>query len=244
MSQLKLIKGEDREQLASLLNMRSAGDATAAYYALYHPAEKVELYVCYSGSGIPIGFLALARTGLDLFRPLAVPLVASSVILRDLFREALGTNRQVILLLPLEQREWIGEDLNLTEIRVGELFRLDPAAFRPIINVLVMEVNNPDGLPRYEVHSRTGAYAAAGVNWIGDPYAEIYLEANEEAQLRDLAISVLAAMSNHLLEEGRVPLFRLDNTLILDPEALDRVGYRSTGTRTLIAYATRSMKEG
>jgi hypothetical protein len=242
MSQPKLIKAEEREQLAPLLNIKSAGDAAAAYYALSHPAERVQIYVSYSASGSPIGFLTLARTGLDLFRPLAVPFVASAAILHDLIQEAIAPNEQVILLLPLDQREWIEAHLALSDIRIGELFRLDWATFKPIINILVMEVHNPDGLPRYEVHSRTGAYAAAGVNWIGNPYAEIYLEANEEAQGRDLAISVLAAMSGRLLEMGRTPLFRLDNTLILSPESLGQVGYRSTGTRTLIAYATRNIK--
>lgn len=240
MAQIKRLAVEERDQLASLLNMKSAGDATAAYYALHHPARRVELFVSYGGGGKPVGFLVLARTGLDLFRPLAVPFVASPFILQSIMREGLAPDRQVILFLALEQREWIGEDIQLSGERIGELFRLDPMGFNPIINVLVMGTHSPDGLPRYEIRSSTGAHAVAGVNWVGDPFAEIYLEANEEAYIRDFALSVLAAISNHLINDGKIPLFRLDNTISLNLESLERIGYRSTGMRVLIADARLS----
>ena len=51
--------------------------------------EKVKLYVSYDGGGRPNSFLAMAQTGMDLFRPLAVPFVASPKNLRDLLDAAL-----------------------------------------------------------------------------------------------------------------------------------------------------------
>jgi hypothetical protein len=237
MSQVRLIDAQERDQLAPLLNRQSATDAFAAYCALIHPKEKVKLYVSFDGGGKPNGFLAIAHTGIDLFRPLAVPFVASSENLQKLLEDALIPGQPVLLNLPLEQREWLDENLVLSDIKITELLRLDPAGFKPIMNVLVVNVDMPNGLPRFEIRTRSGSWAASGINWIGDRFAEIYLEADREAQVRGMGLSVIAAMSKHLLEENRVPLFGLDNRADLEFKELSDIGYRSTGARTLIAQA-------
>ena len=105
MTQVRLIDANEREQLAPLLNKQSASDALAAYCALLHPMEKVKLYVSYDGGARPNSFLAMAQTGMDLFRPLAVPFVASPKNLRDLLDAALSPGQPVLLSLPLEQRD-------------------------------------------------------------------------------------------------------------------------------------------
>ena len=161
MTQVKLIDAQERDQLAPLLNRQSANDALAAYLALIHPKEKVKLYVSFDGGGKPNGFLAIAQTGMDLFRPLAVPFVASSKNLHDLFDNALIPGQPVLLNLPLEQRDWLDEKLVLTETKITELLRLDPAGFKPIVNVLVVKVDMPNGLPRFEIRTRSGSAAAA-----------------------------------------------------------------------------------
>jgi hypothetical protein len=235
MAGAKLIDNDVRGSLAPLINSHSASDALAAYCALIHPAEKLKLYVSYDGGGNPNSFLAIAQTGMDLFRPLAVPFVASRDTLIELLLSALAPNQPVLLHLPLEQQDWLDENILLTESRITELLRLDPRSFEPILNVLVMEVHMPSGLPRYEIKTKSGSHAAAGINWMGERFSEIYLEADREAQIRGLALSVLSAMSNRVLEESRIPLFGLDSQAEIEFRELHNLGYRSTGARTLTA---------
>jgi hypothetical protein len=239
MAKVSLIDSEEREQLAPLLNKQSASDALASYCALLHPVEKVRLYVSYDGAGKPNGFLALAQTGMDLFRPLAVPFVASSKNLLDLLEVGLTPGQPVLLKLPLEQRDWLDESHIISETKISELLRLDPMAFKPILNVLVLKVDMPSGLPRFEIRTKSGSYAAAGINWIGDRFSEIYLEADREAQVRGLGLSVISALSKQLLEENRFPLFGLDSQSDFEFKDLSDMGYRSTGTRTLIAQVLK-----
>jgi len=234
MARIHEIDTADREQLAPLLNVEAANDALATYCALHHPAEKLKLFVSSDGGGKPNGFLAIAQTGMDLFRPIAVPFVASLKILQELLGEALKPGQPVLLYLPLEQRDWLMDELILTETRITELLRLDPMSFRPIVNVLVLEVGTPSGLPRFEIRTKSGSFAAAGINWLGERFSEVYLEADNEAQVRGLALSVLSAMNNHLLEENRISLFRSDDINGLRYDELLSIGYRATGTRTLI----------
>lgn len=235
MTQVRMIEASERDQLTSLINAQSASDALAAYCALFHPEEKLKLYVSYDGGGKPNGFLAIAQTGMDLFRPLAVPFVASSKNLNELLNAALLPGQPVHLYLPLDQRDWLDEHLFLSDTKVTELLRLDPMSFKPIVNVLVMEVNTPSGLPRFEIKTKSGSLAAAGINWMGDRFSEIYLESDREARVRSLALSVIAAISNRLLEENRIPLFGLDDQMELEFDELSDIGFRSTGTRTLTA---------
>jgi hypothetical protein len=237
MTHVRLIDAQERDQLASLLNRQSANDALAAYCALLHPIEKVKLFVSYDGGGKPNSFVAIAQTGMDLFRPLAVPFVATSKNLQELLSAALIPGQPVLLNLPLEQRDWLDENLVLSETKITELLRLDPVGFKPILNVLVVKVDMPNGLPRFEIRTRSGSAAAAGINWIGDRFAEIYLEADREAQIRGMGLSVIAAMSKHLLEENRIPLFGLDSRADLEFKELSDIGFRSTGTRMLIGQA-------
>jgi len=234
MSRVHEINTADRKQLAPLLNVDAVSDALATYCALHHPAEKLKLIVSSDGSGKPNGFLAIAQTGMDLFRPIAVPFVASPNIFQELLRVALKAGQPVLLYLPLDQRDWLMDDLVLTETRITELLRIDPMSFRPIVNVLVFEVFTPSGLPRYEIRTKSGSYAAAGINWLGERFAEVYLEADHEAQVRGLSLAVLSAISNHLIEESRIPLFRSDDTNKLGYDELLSIGYRATGSRTLI----------
>ena len=60
-----------RASLRPLLDENSVADALASYYALYHPPDRAEVVIHPTDSNQADGFLVRARTGLDLFRPLA-----------------------------------------------------------------------------------------------------------------------------------------------------------------------------
>jgi hypothetical protein len=237
MGQVRPIAPEDRNQLASLLDRRSAADATAAYYALHHPSSKVKLFGYYT-NGKPSGFLTVANTGLDLFRPVVVPFAAQPFPMIALIREGLGSGRPALVHLPADQVGWVEGVLEMDEARTFELMRLSPQEFEPLINVLVVEALTPTGWPRYEIRSRDTVVAAAGLNWMGEYFAEVYLEVQPEARERRLGESVLAAIVSRLLSERRLPVYLIevdDNEAQLEASTL---GFRPTGIRTVIGSAS------
>jgi hypothetical protein len=243
MSTYQVIDAKDRAVLESLLNQRAASDAIITYYALKHPARKVQLYACLGSGGKPSSFLVIAQTGMDLFRPLALPFVASAEVLNQLMDIAIAPNRPVVLQLPLEQKDWLDSDFEISQIRVAELLRLDPGVYKPIVNVLVLELETPNEFSRFEIRSNSGAFAAAGVNWKSHEFAEVYLEFDKEAAERAFAVSVLSAMSNKLLEQKRVPLFLYSDSSEIPFQSLEKVGFRSTGHRLVTADVIKSSDE-
>jgi hypothetical protein len=244
MSTYQVIEAEDRALLEPLLNQRSASDAIITYYALKHPARKVNLFAALGSGGVPTSFLVMAQTGMDLFRPLVIPFVASSEALNQLMDIAIAPDRPFILQMPLEQKDWLDSSFELSHTRTAELLRLDPGVFEPILNVLVLEVNTPDDYSRYEIRSTSGAHAASGVNWVGDEFAEVYVEFDKEAIERKFAVSVLSAMSNKLLEQKHIPLFLREDEGGVTYHSLESVGFRSTGFRLIMADGIKRAAEG
>lgn len=237
MTEIQELPVSERGRLAPLLNLQSPGDATAAYYALDHPADRVRLYVDVAGNGSPRGFLVLAQTGLDLFRRLAVPFAGSPYVLASLLRRALQPGRPALLLLPLEQQAWIEGWLDLSEIRVSDIYRLHSAQYQPVPNVLVSASTSPQGGPRFEIRSPAGGHAASGVNWSGSHYAEVYLEADRDGRARGFAKSVLAAIAGQLLTERQIALYRIDEADSAAQAEAFEIGFRRTGDRVLLAQA-------
>jgi hypothetical protein len=243
MSTYQVIDAEDRALLEPLLNQRAASDAIVTYYALKHPARKIKLYSALGSGGKPSSFLVMAQTGMDLFRPLALPFVASSEVLNQLMDIAIAPDRPFILQIPLEQKDWLDSSFELSDVRTAELLRLDPGVFEPIINVLALEVDTPGEFSRFEIRSASGAFAAAGVNWIGDEYAEVYLDFDKEAIERKFAVSVLSSMSNKLLEQKHIPLFMREDSSAVAYQTLENVGFRSTGHRLITADGIKRENE-
>lgn len=232
MAEVKAIPISDRQQLAGILDTRAAADALAAYYALEHPDERVKLFGYASAQGDPLGFLAVARTGLDLFKPLLVPFVGRQEVMIRLLRDAVRPGQPFLLHLPFEQIHWIEGEVEVLSRSDAELLRLEPAAYEPILNVLVVEVDSPGGEVRYEIRTAQGIKAAAGVNWMGNRFAEIYLQADDSARGHKLSESVLSALVARLLGERRIPLYRVRTEQIGVKTEAFRVGFRPTGIKT------------
>jgi hypothetical protein len=157
---------------------------------------------------------------------------------------AIPPDQPFILQMPLEQTDWLDSSFELTNIRTAELLRLAPEVFEPIINVLVLEVDTPGEFSRFEIRSSSGAFAAAGVNWIGDEFAEVYLDFDKEAIERKFTVSVLSAMSNKLLEQKHIPLFIREDSSAVAYQSLEKVGFRSTGHRLITADAIKQLNVG
>jgi hypothetical protein len=207
----------------------------AAYYAFNHPPNRVKLYGFYPNEYPPTGFLALAQTGLDLFRPLVVPFVGHPEALKALIQAVIRPERPALLYLPLEQRVWIEESVELTQVQPSELMRIDPNRFEPLINVLMVRSTTPTGLTRFEIRSQTGVHAFAGINWKGNRFAEVYVGGDPEARDRQFLKSVLAAITKDLFDEGRLALFRVEEGDTRAMVEAMEIGYRTTGIRVLTA---------
>jgi hypothetical protein len=185
----------------------------------------------------------MARTGLDLFRPLIVPFVGQAESLEMLLRAALKPNMPVLMDLPIGQKSWAQEIVDLQGVKDAELLRLDVSMFVPQINVLVVESITPDGWPRFEIRSGELLQAAAGLNWMGDHFAEVYIEADPVAVTRGFHMAVLSMMANHLLDDRKIALYRAVDD---DPEGRAeaiKMGFRATGVRLFSAQAML-MQEG
>jgi|Deesub1362A_J573_1020465.scaffolds.fasta_scaffold01430_4 hypothetical protein len=224
-------------QVERLLDPGSVADALAGYLTLHHPPERTSIYGYYPGGDQLTGFLAFALTGIDLFRPLAVPFVASEEALHALLQAALRPGRPVLLYLPFDQEDWLPEQVHLSDMRLTEIYRLDPTRFRPLINVLVTNETSPDGAPRKGIRGRDGASAVAGINWKGGKYAEIYLDFNERGRERGFHLAVLHALCAELLAEHKVPLYRLGRENHSLRQNLEAIGFRMTTVRTLVSQA-------
>jgi hypothetical protein len=237
MNHIKRLEPSDRDKLSSLLNLRSASDAILAYYGLEHPINRVKIFVRYSESNRPTGFVIVAQTGLDLFRPLVLPNIISEEALGSLLGEALNPMQPILLALPLEQRTWAEKFLEISNSNVSELLRLEGNSFNPLINVLVAPNRGADGLMRFEINAQSGARAAAGINWQGESFAEVYVETDQESVRRKFADSVLSALCQYLLERKMLPLLRYDGSVHMAFESLNQMGFVSTGSRILMGQA-------
>lgn len=119
------------------------------------------------------------------------------------------------------------------------MFALQPRRFEPIINVLVAQSTGPNGLPRFIVRSQeTGeVVAAAGLNWQSPRYAEISVNTDLSHRRQGLGQSVVAAMAEYVLGNGRIPLYLVAAQNNASSQLAESVGFRDTGTANLLLQA-------
>lgn len=234
MAHVEIIPCEARDTLRMLLDVRSAADALASYYGLVHECGRVQLYGFYPNSDHLSGFLALAQTGLDLFRPLAIPFAGTREGLRSLIEAALQPARHYLAYLPVEQQEFLIGVADLSPLQVSNLLRLDVRGFEPVINVLIERSQTPDGSPRFEIRSR-GGFAASGINWQTEFAVEIYAEGDAMGYRRGFTKSVLGALIHHLLQERLTVFLRVPDDDYRSFEDAFDLGFKPTGVRQVFA---------
>lgn len=237
MTSVRKLEPSERDQIKRLINPRVPSDAQAAYYALEHPGERVSLYGYFPQEGILSGFVTIAQTGFDLFRPLVVPFTGTDASLVELLSFALPENRPHLIYLPIEQESVLdGDDRYVLEkLKLSSLLRLDPRGFEPILNILVQEDENSEGWPRFEIKAKGGGFAAAGLNWKSKYAAEMYIECDKEGRRRGFSKSVLSALIDRLLADKLLVLFRVtDDDYGSFEDAFD-LGFVPTGVRSALA---------
>lgn len=233
-----------RRAIYHLLNEDSPADAMAAYYAFYHDDRRTQLIPWSPDDTRKTGYMALSRTGIDLFRPfvtLRLPAndMGASV---DMVYYALQPGMAIVLSVPDFYLPLMRALFDIQSEQQLKVLYLDRQRFEPLINVLVTQDVAANGLPRFLVHStagqQRGLVASAGLNWQSPGYAEIAVNTQPQQRRRGFGRSVVAAMVQHLLNNGRLPLY----AVAADNEAsfllATSLGFVDRGIRETILYAT------
>lgn len=236
---------EKRRAIRRLLDEGKAADAPAAYYAFYHPDGRTQLFT-YPEADVPArGYVALSRTGIDLFRPLMTmrlpagdPEGASSLIYG-----ALAPGTSLFIHAPVEYRPLLSAFFQFQSEQLLSLYRLERARFEEEVNVLVVRSPTPDGLPRFIVRPTGPASegeigASATVNWQSPDFADISVYTNPQYRQRGWGQSVVTALVRHLLQTGRTPLYQVEQHNQASIALARQVGFVNSGADKLLLEAT------
>jgi len=233
-----------RQAIQPLLDERQPADALASYYAFYHPDQKTSLVLYPPAAKTARGYIAVSRTGFDLFRPLlTMRLPLEEEADAELIQSALPADAPAILIAPESHGPILNALFNVqTENRLHVLV-LDRGRFQPVINVLVTQEKTPDGLPRFVIRSREGknhVVASAGINWQTPLFAEISVFTESDQRRQGWGRSVVAALCQLILDSGRTPLYTVDESNRPSLKLAESTGFVDLGIRQHLFQATRS----
>lgn len=227
---------EARRKIRSLMDENSPDDAPTAYYALFHPKDRSTLFTRQDEKGRTTGFVGRFQTGVDLFRPLVTLKCSSPEGAAELLEKALTPGRPYILFASLNQLAMVGGSMQIENQRILRIYTVEPARFKPEMNVLVMHKTTPGGLPRCEIQDATGkAVAVAGVNWKSPAFAEIFVETEPAARQKGHGRSVVAALTQRLMADGLRPVYLVENNNTASIQLIEGLGYVDTGSRQVYA---------
>ncbi len=91
-----------------------------------------------------------------------------------------------------------------------------------------------DGTPRCAIES-SDLRAVAGVNWQSPAFAEIYVHTDAAARQRGWGESVVSAVTQAVLEGGRIPLYLVESDNEPSRALAEKLGYVDTGGRQVYA---------
>ena len=245
---------DQRRVVRRLLNETDPADASAVYYALHHPAEKVQLTTYPPDSFDSLGFVCSAMTGIDLFRPLVtmrLPIERSSQEIDysgslDLIYGAFPVGGEVIISTHSAYYPLISAIFDVQREEKLKILLLDRASFSPIINVLVTESPSYNNLPRYVIRnnqqnsgsSSDEILASAGINWQSPSFAELYVHTKDHSRRQGMGASVVAYIVQWILESGRTPLYAVSVDNDPSHQLARSVGFFDTGIEEVLIEGT------
>jgi RimJ/RimL family protein N-acetyltransferase len=227
-----------RQSIRHLLRENNPADAMASYFALYHPDAKTQLFLYPPAAKTPTGYLARSKTGIDLFRPLITfrlppqDFEGSAALLS----QALTPGASIILSTPIIYEPLLRALLDVQKEDWLRVYALDPNRFEPEINVLVTRTTSANELPRFIIESRGDSgmnevVASAGLNWQSPRFAEISVNTRPQHRRRGWGRSVVAALAQHVLSTGRIPIYVVSEDNDASIRLAEGVGFVDTGAR-------------
>lgn len=245
---------DQRRAIRHLIDKTNPSDASADYYAFHHPDHKVQIISTPEGSTRARGYICLARTGMDLFRPVVTLRLPESIELggidlaasQDLIYSAFPPDMEFILTAPAVYRPFLSAFIKVQVEANLIVYVLDRGHFEPIINVLVVQTESPSGLPRFVIRETVGVnndqtgsvLASAGLNWLSPKFAELNVHTNSANRRQGLGRSVVAYAVNFILDSGRVPLYMVSETNQASINLAESVGFVDIGIRKLMIEGT------
>lgn len=226
---------EQRRAIRPLLSPTDPADALTSYYALWHDPRRTQLTLHRDTRGMVNGFLAVCQTGVDLFRPLVTLRAPDEQAARTLLSTALAASRPYQVLVPITLASAVRSRLQISRSSLLQIYRLDPASFQPVINVLVQRVTSADGAPRFQIESQGEVVAMSGTNWRSPTFAEIFVYVHPKGRGRGWGKSVVSACTAALLEEGLRPLYMVEEANAASIQIAAGLGYVDTGSRHFVA---------
>jgi GNAT superfamily N-acetyltransferase len=226
---------EKRRLIRPLLSPGDPADALASYYALWHDPRRTRLTLHRDAGGRADGFLVVAQTGADLFRPLVTLRAPGPEAVAALLAATLAPHRPYQVIVPVRLASAVRDHLRLEKSTLTRLYLLDPAHFQPIINVLVQRVAGAEGAARFQIESQGQVMAMAGINWRSPAFAEIFVYVHPSGRGRGWGRSVVSACTVALLEERIRPLYAVDEDNEASQRIAEGLGYADTGHRDLVA---------
>jgi GNAT superfamily N-acetyltransferase len=232
-----------RREIRPLLSSSAPGDALAVYYALYHDPRRTHLTLHRRVDGRADGFLIVAQTGIDLFRPLVTLRAPTEEIAGELLSTGLTPGWSYSVVAPMELAGAVRTFLDVEQSGIHRILMLDPSQFEPIINVLVTSVPDARGQLRFQIESQGQPMAVAGTNWHSPFFAEVYVYVEPAAQGRGWGKSVVSACTQHLLERGLRPLYAAKVDDPVSVRLAQSLGYVDTDAREFTFQATLPASE-
>ncbi len=235
MMQRESPRNSDRQALSSLLRLDNVSDAVAAYYALSYDEKRTNLLVGRDGAGRVSAFVAVCRTGMDLFRPLVVVHEFLPGAATRLLEETLMPGHPYHLIAPPSLASAVNAVLEVDERALYALYEVRRSSFKPMLNVLAVGARDSQGRPRFVIRSASGETAAeAGLVWQSDEFAELYVTVQPSARGRGWGRSVVSACTAYLLEANLRPLYVTDLDNSPSIRLCQALGYRDTGVRQYV----------
>ena len=228
---------EKRRALRRLLSSHDPADALASYYALWHDPKRTQLIICRDTQGRADGFVVTCQTGADLFRPLVTLRAPDADTVGRLLNEALVPNRTYQVIVPVTLASAVREHLDFQQSRLLSIYRLDPARFQPIVNVLVQRVTGADGTPRFKIESQGQVVATSGTNWRSPTFAEVFVYVHPTGRHRGWGKSVVSACTASLQEARLTPLYLAEKENKVSVRIAEGLGYVDTGRREFVTEA-------
>ncbi len=230
---------DPRSAIRHLLDEQNLADGLETYLAFYHDEQRTVLRPYPPDAAYPAGYVCLSRTGTDLFRPfvtLRLPLYNPELSAAIIY-EAIDVGTAVILHCPAAYRPIIHALFQVQTEETLHLFQLKPEHYRPRVNVLVtQDVSPTNGLPRFIIRHRQNREiaAAASLNWQTKYFGEIAVYTHPDYRRRGWGRSVVSALANWLLENGRTPLYAASPTNVPSRQLAERAGFTSTGIQKIL----------
>ena len=228
-----------RRAISHLLDRTRVSDARAAYYALDHAENRTTLVTWPADTRRALGYICFSQTGLDLFRPLVTmqlpwgDMQAST----NLVYSAMPPGASVLMSVPSLYAPLIDALFDSHRKTEMAFYALDRGRHEPIINVLVTQGQGANGLPRFAIRNDGVSAASANVNWMAGRWAEIGVETNAGYRRQGYGRSVVAALSEHLLQQGKTPIYVVSAENQASIQLAESAGFVDTGYREFFLEA-------